>query len=157
MYSSSVTSSFGRIQIGFCLFSTSHSCVTFFTFFVFFSFFASSSVTSSTFGSSFSSPSFSSSSSSSGTSSSVVFSTHRRIGKPMNSECFFTRSRIVRSSSTSSWSLLMCRMIFVPRPNGSSVDGRIVNEPPAADSHTYCSSSLFFEITSTRSATRYAE
>jgi hypothetical protein len=44
---------------------------------------------------------------------------------------------------------------LVPRPRGSPAASFLtVNEPPAADSQMYCSSSLFFEVTMTLSATR---
>uniref|UniRef100_A0A8W7PGW2 Transmembrane protein n=1 Tax=Anopheles coluzzii TaxID=1518534 RepID=A0A8W7PGW2_ANOCL len=141
-YSSCEMSSALRVQIGFVLFSSSSSVYFTFTVFFFLSFLSSSSSASSSFGSSsfFSSFSsfFSSSASSSLTSFSRSFSTSSLIGY-------------------SSWSSLMCSTILVPRPSGSPLSGRTVNEPPADDSHTYCSSSLFFDVTTTLSATRYAE
>ena len=39
----------------------------------------------------------------------------------------------------------------------SGASGETVNEPPAADSHVYCSSSFDLDVTTTFSATRYAE
>ena len=70
----------------------------------------------------------------------------------MNSECFFTKSLRRRSSRNSDWSSFRLRMIFVPRlmsPWVLSSSFTTVNEPPAADSQTYCSSSLLFVITVT--------
>uniref|UniRef100_A0A2M4B0H1 Putative secreted protein n=1 Tax=Anopheles triannulatus TaxID=58253 RepID=A0A2M4B0H1_9DIPT len=72
----------------------------------------------------------------------------------MNCECLLTICLILLSSRYSSWSSLMCSTILVPRPSGSPLSARTVNEPPADDSHTYCSSSLFFDVTTTLSATR---
>ena len=46
-------------------------------------------------------------------------------------------------------------LTLVPRPSCSPVESiRKVKLPPAADSHTYCSSSLCLLVTTTRSATR---
>ena len=81
------------------------------------------------------------------------------IGKPTNSECFLTRSLRRRSSRYSAMSSFIVRTMRVPRPMrlASGASGDTVNEPPAADSHVYCSSSFDFEVTTTFSATRYAE
>ena len=53
-------------------------------------------------------------------------------------------------------SSFMVSTMRVPRPMrlASGASGATVKEPPAADSHVYCSSSLFLEVTTTFSATR---
>ena len=50
----------------------------------------------------------------------------------------------------------MVRTMRVPRPIllASGASGETVNEPPAADSHVYCSSSLLLDVTTTFSATK---
>ncbi len=77
---------------------------------------------------------------------SVVFSTWT-IGKRMNSECFFTKSLMRRSSRYPFMSSFSFRTMRVPRPTSRGASPQItVNLPPAEDFQVYCSGSYLMKL-----------